>query len=134
MIEELLKAEVKEFFQELSQVDSPAYIELPLSEREWEKADDKKKSLTAFLFLLWKAGYPLKKVYHGWFYNELKDFILRVEGSARFLLLAKDRETGLYRVLFNDTLHIPKRITEFAENRYLLNELAFNKPFCEEKE
>jgi len=117
--------EIRKFFEELSTVDAPAYVEVPLSLEEWEQADDKMKTLTAFLFLLWKAGYPLREVYRGWFYCEESPFILRMEDET-FLLIAKDRPDGkLYRVVFNETLSVPSRLTEFTENSYLLGELKY---------
>jgi len=112
-------SEVRKFFEELKNAEGIAYMELPLSEDEFQKADKESKVVTAFLFLLWKKGYPLEKVYKGWFYDlgsgESLEFILRVSDDWVTFLKKVPSEPRCYKVLVDERFWVPKEIDEFAK-------------------
>lgn len=109
--------EVKKFFEELKNAEGSAYMELPLSEEDFKKADEETRTTTAFMFLLWKKGYPLSKVYEGWFYDSNAgidlEYILRVSDKdwVTFLKKVGPRQ---YEILIDERLWVPKKVEEFA--------------------
>jgi len=123
----IIAGETEKFFVELKESirEAGAYVEVPVSTQDWEREKDPAlKTLTAFLFLLWKAGYPLDEVYHGWFFDSFEElkFILRIEDED-WVLFLKRTQDGTYRLLLNERLWVPKKVEEFAEDSELLERM-----------
>ena len=120
---------VEKFFEALSQVDSPAYIELPLSREEWKKAPASKRGVVAFLYALWKAGWDIEKVYEGWFYpGDDVPSLLRVEelpGKELWITFLWRGDEEKFTLVFNELLPVPKEIEEYA---HLISELKVALP------
>ncbi|ADU97783.1 hypothetical protein Theam_1827 (plasmid) [Thermovibrio ammonificans HB-1] len=119
---------VEKFFEALSQVDSPAYIELPLSKEEWEKATPVKKGVVAFLYALWRAGWDIRKVYEGWFYPGYEvPSLLRIEelpGKELWVTFLWRGEKEKFELIFNEPLPFPKSVEDYADRfPSLVNEL-----------
>jgi hypothetical protein len=115
-------AAINQFFEELKTVDAPAYLEIPLSFKEWQKEKDPfVKTATVVLFTLWLNDVDLKTAWKSWFYKEGKYLIMVEADKNNSTVAIINRETGK---IFVETYLTPKEFEPFflVDSEGVLNE------------
>jgi len=99
---------IKKFFEELQNVDAPAYLEIPLNPEEWKtETDPVKKMAVVVLLTAWLNDKDLSKIWEGWYYKQ-GDFLIMIEPNGSYCTVAIINKSN--GQAFVETYSIPQEL------------------------